>query len=257
MTIVPQFKLRFPEGARCAVCDDPITDLDPVFVDVNTTSGRAVETYSHADCGDALRAFDPLRADHPLVTDAMQCGICGMAFAAADVTTLVDPVPASEDDKAAAAAGRPYTAECKPAHLACAQARARTQRAERLRVAAARRRARAQANDVLHPNGRCTCAGEGRCTWCRTIGNRIDEAYASSLPVAPLVLPEAPSDEAPPLPFEEPPQTEPPASEPASAPSWEPPASDSTTCTPDPSPSFSSDTCSYDSGSSSGGGGFE
>lgn len=29
--------------------------------------------------------------------------------------------------------------------------------------------------DPLHPTGRCTCAGEGRCEWCRRVGNVLDE----------------------------------------------------------------------------------
>lgn len=29
--------------------------------------------------------------------------------------------------------------------------------------------------DPLHPNGRCTCAGEGRCDWCQRIGNQVEE----------------------------------------------------------------------------------
>lgn len=36
------------------------------------------------------------------------------------------------------------------------------------------------ARDVLHPDGRCTCAGEGKCDWCERIGNRIDDALGGS-----------------------------------------------------------------------------
>lgn len=27
--------------------------------------------------------------------------------------------------------------------------------------------------DLMHPNGRCTCVGEGTCDWCRTYGQPL------------------------------------------------------------------------------------
>lgn len=30
-------------------------------------------------------------------------------------------------------------------------------------------------SDPLHPTGRCVCAGEGQCDWCRRVGNTLDE----------------------------------------------------------------------------------
>lgn len=35
--------------------------------------------------------------------------------------------------------------------------------------------------DPMHPDGRCTCSGEGRCEWCRThclwCGVKIDHGW--------------------------------------------------------------------------------
>lgn len=36
--------------------------------------------------------------------------------------------------------------------------------------------------DLLHPNGRCTCGGEGRCEWCERIGNSYADDWVNTKP---------------------------------------------------------------------------
>lgn len=68
-----------------------------------------------------MRTFDPLMADHPLVTDKARCPGCLQPFQVGDVTVLVVIGPGDgEEEREKARAGRPYLAVAMPAHAACA-----------------------------------------------------------------------------------------------------------------------------------------
>ena len=66
------------------------------------------------------RTFPPLKADHPLVTDAAKCPGCQQPFAAGDVTTLVVIGPGDDGEaRRKAREGGFYDAVALPAHAAC------------------------------------------------------------------------------------------------------------------------------------------
>ncbi len=67
------------------------------------------------------RVFEPLPADHPLVTDPMLCLGCNQYFRAGDRTVLV-PLGPGDDPVARekALAGNYFNAIALPLHAACA-----------------------------------------------------------------------------------------------------------------------------------------
>ena len=62
--------------------------------------------------------FGPLAEGHPGV--GMVCPGCGVVLVVGDRPSLVDGVPASDEDAVKAAAGRAHNAEARIAHEACA-----------------------------------------------------------------------------------------------------------------------------------------
>ena len=60
----------------------------------------------------SYRRYSPLKADHPLVTDGDQCGLCRSPFSEGDETTLVPIVDDPQSE-----AGR--TVRALPIHWRC------------------------------------------------------------------------------------------------------------------------------------------
>lgn len=71
---------------------------------------------------DEPRKMGPLAADHPLVTDGITlCQACSQPFKAGDYCTLIALGPGIDpEERAKAAAGRPYNAVALPVHWECA-----------------------------------------------------------------------------------------------------------------------------------------
>ncbi len=68
-----------------------------------------------------MRKFNPLPANHPLVTDRTECAACKKTFLEGDVTTLVVLGPGNDpEEQQKAREGRPYNAAASPVHWACA-----------------------------------------------------------------------------------------------------------------------------------------
>lgn len=68
-----------------------------------------------------MRAFAPLAADHPLVTSATACPICGCTFLAGDITALIPTAPADAAEAVRMREGRAYIAMAAPVHYSCAE----------------------------------------------------------------------------------------------------------------------------------------
>jgi hypothetical protein len=67
---------------------------------------------------DAMRAYRPLRADHPCI--GMACAVCDRIFVAGDITTAIPLGPgAAPDTQAKALRGGWYSALAIVAHAAC------------------------------------------------------------------------------------------------------------------------------------------
>ena len=64
-----------------------------------------------------MRTFGPKRANHPSI--GRPCCVCGIPFKEGDYTVLIPTVPASEEERTKAEAGRPYVAEAQEAHSRC------------------------------------------------------------------------------------------------------------------------------------------
>ncbi len=66
-----------------------------------------------------MRAFQPMAADHPCVGN--ECAVCGSAFIAGDITTVIPLGPGDDsDDQEKARRGGWYSAYAVVAHAACA-----------------------------------------------------------------------------------------------------------------------------------------
>ncbi len=66
-----------------------------------------------------LRAFPPLKAEHPLV--GKTCPACHKVFEVGDRVTLVPTFPADNEEFHRAREGRGFSSEAEPIHPSCAR----------------------------------------------------------------------------------------------------------------------------------------
>lgn len=90
--------------------------LRDVIKTIDESVLRDVAMYEWAE---SRRVFDPLSGDHPLVLDGTRCEMCGEAFRAGSVVSILPIEPADEDEAEKARKGMAYNARAVVLHESC------------------------------------------------------------------------------------------------------------------------------------------